>query len=49
MLGVDYPAMRDELLARLRAGMAQNAAFAAALGELERAVAQHYETEAPCC
>ena len=31
VLGIDYPAMRDELLARLRADMAQNAALAAAL------------------
>ena len=48
--GIDYPAMRDELLARLRAGMArQRIAFAAALQALERVVHPHFETEAPCC
>jgi cytosine/adenosine deaminase-related metal-dependent hydrolase len=49
VLGVDYPAMREELLGRLRATMAQNAALAAALRELERAVASHYQADAPCC
>ena len=49
VLGIDYPAMRDELLARLRAGMAQKAPLAAALRELERAVATHYQADAPCC
>jgi 5-methylthioadenosine/S-adenosylhomocysteine deaminase len=49
VLGIDYPAMRDDLLARLRAGMVQNASLAAALGELERAIANHYGAEPPCC
>lgn len=49
VLGVDYPAMREELLGRLRATTAQNAALAAALRELERAVASHYQADAPCC
>jgi len=49
MLGVDYPAMRDELLARLRSSMAQNAALPSALRELEHAVAKHYQSNAPCC
>lgn len=49
LTGVDYPTLRSELLARLRAGMAQNASFAAALGELERAIASHYGAEPPCC
>ena len=47
--GIDYPAMLDDLLQRLRKGMAQNAGLAAALAELERAVAAHYGSEAPCC
>ncbi len=47
--GIDYPAMRDELVGRLRAGMAGNTAFAAALQALERVVHPHFETEAPCC
>ena len=47
--GIDYPAMRDELFARLRAGMASNATFSAALQALERVVHPHFENEAPCC
>ncbi len=49
VLGIDYPAMRDDLLGRLRATMSQNMPLAAALRELERAVAAHYLAEAPCC
>ena len=49
VLGVDYPAMRQELLARLRSTMAQNAMLATALGELECAIRCHFEAEAPCC
>ena len=49
VLGIDYPAMRDDLLARLRATMGQTVPLAAALRELERAVAAHYLAEAPCC
>jgi hypothetical protein len=49
VLGIDYPAMRDDLLGRLRATMSQNAGLAAALRELERVVAGHYQAEAPCC
>lgn len=47
--GVDYPAMLDELLRRLRAGMAQQAGLGAALTELEALVASHYGSDAPCC
>jgi cytosine/adenosine deaminase-related metal-dependent hydrolase len=47
VLGIDFPAMRDDLLARFRHGIAQNAALAAVLPELERAVRMHFET--PCC
>ena len=46
--GVDHPKLVGELLARLRSGMAQNAALAAALPELERAIEHHY-ADAPCC
>ncbi len=49
VLGIDYPALRDDLMARLRSGMARNGAFAAALGQLDRAIAQHFQSEAPCC
>ena len=47
--GVDYPAMRDELLARLRSSMLQNAALPGALRELEQAVTKHYQSDTPCC
>jgi len=49
VIGIDFPAMREELHARLRAGMSENATFAAALVALERVVHPHFETEAPCC
>jgi cytosine/adenosine deaminase-related metal-dependent hydrolase len=45
--GLDYPALRDDLLGRLRADMARNATLAAALPELERVVHHHFEP--PCC
>jgi len=48
VLGIDYSAMRDDLLARLRAAMGQTGPLAAALLELERAVASHYLADAPC-
>lgn len=47
VLGIDHPAMNDDLLARFRHGIAENAALAAVLPELERAVRNHFET--PCC
>jgi cytosine/adenosine deaminase-related metal-dependent hydrolase len=49
VLGIDYPAMRDELMARFRSGMAQNATLLAALPDLERAIHTHFESEPPCC
>jgi 5-methylthioadenosine/S-adenosylhomocysteine deaminase len=49
VLGIDYPALREDMLARLRSLMAQNAAFAAAVGDLDRAVRHHFEAETPCC
>jgi cytosine/adenosine deaminase-related metal-dependent hydrolase len=49
VLNVDYPMMRDEMLARLRADMGQNAGLASAIGELERAIAAHYMSQPPCC
>jgi 5-methylthioadenosine/S-adenosylhomocysteine deaminase len=49
VLGVDYPAMRDDMLARLRADMHRSAGLAAALRELERAVTAHYRSQPPCC
>jgi hypothetical protein len=49
VLGIDYPALRQDVLARLRPLVAQNGTFAAAIGELDRAVKIHFETESPCC
>ena len=49
VLGIDYPAAREEMLARLRSSMAQNVEFAAAIRELDRAIKLHFETEPPCC
>jgi|GraSoi2013_100cm_1033763.scaffolds.fasta_scaffold07591_3 cytosine/adenosine deaminase-related metal-dependent hydrolase len=49
VLGIDYPALRQDMLARLRSSMAQNAAFAAAIRELDRVIKRHFETEPPCC
>ncbi len=46
--GIDYPAMRQDLLARFRAGMSGNAALAAALPALEQAVAAN-ASGIPCC
>jgi len=45
--GIDFAAMNDELHARFRHGIAQNAALAAALPHLERAVRDNFEP--PCC
>ena len=47
VIGIDLPAMNDDLMGRFRHGIAQNAALAAALPRLERAVRDHFET--PCC
>ena len=45
--GIDLPAMNEDLLARFRHGIAQNATLAAALPALERVVRDHFEI--PCC
>jgi cytosine/adenosine deaminase-related metal-dependent hydrolase len=47
--GIDLAAMRQELLAQFRSGIARNAGFADALSYLDRAVCRHCEAEAPCC
>ena len=47
--GIDYPAMRQDLLARFRAGIAGNAALAAALPALEKAIAASFAGDTPCC
>jgi len=47
--GVDLPAARAEVLARMRAGMAVNASLARALTALEHVLAAYFEPDAPCC
>jgi cytosine/adenosine deaminase-related metal-dependent hydrolase len=47
--GVDLPAIRQEMLSRMRSGMAENPAFLAALSALDQAVARHYLSDPPCC
>ena len=47
--GADYPGARAEVIAKMRAGMSQNAALAAALPALEHALAIHYEPDSGCC
>jgi 5-methylthioadenosine/S-adenosylhomocysteine deaminase len=49
VLGIDYPAMLQDLLAQFRAGMPGNAGFAAALAEMDKVIAAHFAGEAPCC
>ena len=49
LTGIDYPAMREDLFARFRAGMSGNAALAAALPALEKAVAASFSGDTPCC
>jgi 5-methylthioadenosine/S-adenosylhomocysteine deaminase len=49
VLGIDYPVLREDMLARLRPLMIQNAALAVAIGDLDRAVKNHFEAETPCC
>ncbi len=44
--GIDFPAMRTELMDRLRAGLRQNASLVDALGELERAIARSFRNPA---
>ena len=47
VLGIDLPAARAEVIGQMRAGMGDNAALAAALPALERAIAAHFEPG--CC
>jgi cytosine/adenosine deaminase-related metal-dependent hydrolase len=47
--GVELPAARHEVLAQMRAGMAQNTALAAAMPSLDRAMGMHFEPEVSCC
>jgi cytosine/adenosine deaminase-related metal-dependent hydrolase len=47
--GVDKPAIRHEVLSRMRSGMAKNATLLSALSALDQAVARHYLPEPHCC
>jgi cytosine/adenosine deaminase-related metal-dependent hydrolase len=47
--GVDLPAAREEVIGRMRTAMRENAALAAAMPVLERAIARHFEPGAASC
>jgi cytosine/adenosine deaminase-related metal-dependent hydrolase len=47
--GIDLPGARAEVLAQMRAGMSGNAALAAAMPALDRAMAMHFEPDSNCC
>jgi cytosine/adenosine deaminase-related metal-dependent hydrolase len=49
VVGIDLPAVRREVLAQTRTGMAANGNLVAAIAALEQAMVQHYATDAPCC
>lgn len=46
--GIDYPAARQEILARMRSGMASNGRLAAALAALDHAITDHHHLDG-CC
>lgn len=47
--GVDFAAARDEVVGRMRAGMSENEGVARALPALEKAIADYFEPDCPCC
>jgi cytosine/adenosine deaminase-related metal-dependent hydrolase len=49
VLGVDLPAIRREVLSRMRSGMKENAALISALSTLDDAIAHHYVSDSHCC
>jgi cytosine/adenosine deaminase-related metal-dependent hydrolase len=49
VVGIDLPAVRQEVLAQMRAGMAGNGKLVAALAALEEATRAHFQGDAPCC
>jgi cytosine/adenosine deaminase-related metal-dependent hydrolase len=49
VLGIDLPAVRAEILAQMRAGIATNGNLVAALAALDQAMVRHYSDDAPCC
>jgi cytosine/adenosine deaminase-related metal-dependent hydrolase len=49
VLGVDLPAVRQEVLTQIRSGMAANGTLALALAALEQTIARHHLSDPPCC
>ena len=49
VLGIELPAIRQELVARMRRDIAADRALAEALAALEPCLVRHYLGEAPCC
>jgi cytosine/adenosine deaminase-related metal-dependent hydrolase len=49
VLGVDLPAIRQEVLSRMRSGLKDNAALISALSTLDDAIAHHYVSDSHCC
>jgi len=51
VLGIDLPVIRNEVLSRMRSGIAKNANLVAALSALDQAIARHYLdlVDSPCC
>jgi cytosine/adenosine deaminase-related metal-dependent hydrolase len=49
VLGVDLPAVRQEVLSRMRSGIKENAALISALSTLDDAIAHHYVSDSHCC
>ena len=49
VLGVDLPAIRQEILAQMRTGMKSDAMGALALSVLDRAIADRHRADPPCC
>jgi cytosine/adenosine deaminase-related metal-dependent hydrolase len=48
-MGVDLPAIRQEVLSQMRTGMAKNGALISAMSALDQAIVSHYLADAPCC
>ena len=49
VLGVDLPAVRQEVLAQIRSGLTANGTLASALAALDRTIAHHHVSNPPCC
>jgi cytosine/adenosine deaminase-related metal-dependent hydrolase len=49
VLGVDLPAVRQEVLTQIRSGMTANGTLALALAALDQTIARHHLSDPPCC